>query len=768
MWNEISESRNPRVCVVSRPGQAPSRRFDSVSRAPYDVAFAVSNLSGQQLGHYKVLEPLGAGGMGVVYRAQDSVLGRMVALKVLPTTTSADPDAVNRFRREARTASSLNHPNICTIYGFDDQDGRCYLAMELLEGETLDRRLVQGPLDMAHMLELAIQVADALDAAHSEGILHRDIKPANIFLTRRGQAKVLDFGLAKLAEPPGRRDGGDASTIVQPAFTSVVGTTVGTVAYMSPEQARAETLDSRTDLFSFGVVLYEMATGRITFPGNTTAVIFDGILNRDPTPPSALNAHVSPDIDRIIAKLLEKDRGMRYQTAADLRADLQRMRRDSSARRASAVVAPSVPAARAIDPTATVPPARHSTAADDPSNALTTTVPAAGSATRETAAVPAATTVAAAAAPPPVKRSSTLVLAAVGTVAAAVVAAVLFMPRQSAEPAPLEPVAEAAPEAPPPPPATEPAAPLATPPEPAKVSGVAVPAKNATTAAVVPPGTRPPAKAVPGTAVPGTAVPATPVGTAAPAPAPPDTNAEAATRLEVARAKLKSNLVDQGIADLRAIVSQYPSTSVAADASFLAADTLTRLGRADDAMAAHLEFGNRFGSDARLADSQVTLADLTLKSRQPNREDAARVIFGRAAAAATPGSPTALRALQAKAGIEERRRVRERDATLGRDVPAHLLTLRMLADQFPTSPHGMLALYRLATGWSDVDQWEMAAAAYTDLATRYPTNPHDAWWQLGELYERRLRDDARAKAAYAQVPSTSKRYQDAQRKLTRR
>jgi TolA-binding protein len=282
--------------------------------------------------------------------------------------------------------------------------------------------------------------------------------------------------------------------------------------------------------------------------------------------------------------------------------------------------------------------------------------------------------------------------------------------------------------------------------------------KGAPTPAAVPPGTRPTAKA---------AAVATAAAPTAPAAAPPDTTREAATRLDVARAKLTSNLVDQGLADLRAIVTDYPGTAVAADASFLAADTLARLGRADDAMAAHVEFANRFSSDPRLAESQLALAELTLKSRQPNRDDAARVMFGRAAATA-PGTPTALRALQAKAGIEERRRMRERDARIGREVPAQLLTLRTLADQFPDSPHGMLALNRLAEGWSDLDQWELAAAAYTDLATRYPSNPHDAWWQLGELYERRLRDDARAKAAYAQVPATSKRYQDAQRKLTRR
>ena len=745
-------------------GQYGAVAIDSGQGRPYDGAFAVSNLSGQKLGHYTVLEPLGAGGMGVVYRAQDTMLGRMVALKVLPATSSEDPEAVNRFRREARTASSLNHPNICTIYGFDDQDGRCYLAMELLEGETLDRRLVKGPLEPKSLLDVASQVADALDAAHSEHILHRDIKPANIFLTRRGQTKVLDFGLAKLAEGPLRRAGADNATTLEPTvFTSVVGTTVGTVAYMSPEQARAEELDVRTDLFSFGVVLYEMATGRVSFPGNTTAIIFDGILNRDPTPASALNPLVAPELDRIIAKALEKDRTMRYQTAADLRADLQRLRRDSSKRVTVTGTAARAPEPAPVDPRPADPgpAARHSMMAIDPAAALTVAIPAAPRSTRETAAAPPAPEPPASSPLPSAAvsaggaaastRSPLVLIAGAAAVVAIIAAGVMTMRGGDAAPAEAvttsDPLATATP-APSDVTAATPAAPAATtppgaPPPPLKsATAPAATLAPATKGAVVPP------------------LPATKV-------AAPDLNAEAAKRLEVARAKIGSNLVDQGITDLRAVITEFPTTPIAADAAYLVAETFTRLGRADDAMAAHVEFANRFAGDARLAESQYALGDLTLKSRQPTRDETAREIFGRAAAAA-PGSPTALRALQARIAIEDRRRLKVREAAAGKEVPASLATLRVLADQFPTSPHGMLALFRLGSGYADADQWELAARAWTDLATRYPDNPHDAWWLLGELYERRLRDDGRAKAAYAQVPAISKRYQDAQRKLTRR
>jgi len=725
---------------------------------------------GRLISHYKIVEQIGAGGMGVVYKAEDTRLGRQLALKFLPVDASQDQLALERFQREARAASAFNHPAICTIYDIGEFEGRQFIAMELLDGQPLDQLIGGKSLPMRQVIELGIQIADALDAAHAQGILHRDIKPANIFVTRRGVAKVLDFGLAKLA--PMHRDtyggtGGSAPTIAESLLTTG-GLAVGTVAYMSPEQARGEDLDVRSDLFSLGVVLHEMATGRQAFQGNTTAVVFDAILNRMPPPAASVNPEVPPELERIIDKAIEKDRDLRYQTAADIRSDLQRLKRAresgsaayaaaQSASHTPAGVSGSRPVAGAWPSTPGVAPASSAPAGTPAAS------PAAGSA--PAALSPPVSQPTPAPASPPAKKSGAGLGVGLGAVALLILAGGGFVVWRQMHPA--EPAATVAAPEPAPLAASQPAAAAAAAAAPViPAAATPPPADTTPTPAPAAPSAGPVVK--PRAAAPATSKEPVAKSTATKPSAPPPASAPkepdpVPDAVSAASDALRAGNYDQALGLLQGALGEKPASPGAPEANLLIAHIYERQKRLDAATAKYTEVKNRYPTNPVSAEALVRLADLVQQTKDSNRVQTARQYLTDAVTQ-FPDVAIAPQALSMRAGIEDRENIKVTDATLGRQVPAALVSYRQLSERYPTAGVSELALWKLASFYEDLKRYDLAAEALGTLGTRFPATRYDAWWEAGELYDKRLKDKDKAKDAYSKVPSTSRRYKDAQKK----
>jgi TolA-binding protein/predicted Ser/Thr protein kinase len=636
-------------------------------------------MTGHTVTHYRVGEKLGEGGSAVVYRAEDLALGRAVVIKFI---SSDGAGSVARFQHEARTISSLNHPNICTIYEIGEHEGRHFLAMEMLDGQVLSEALGGRPLPIDRLIDLGTQIADALDAAHAEGVVHRDVKPANIFLTRSGRIKLLDFGVAVMLP---RR--------VDPTTARSLFSTGGTIPYMSPEQARVEDLDHRTDLFSLGIVLYEMATARRPFVGTTASDLLAAIVNQLPTAPRVLNPDMPLELDRIITKALEKNPALRYQTASDLRSDLQRLKRDldraSSAQPQAAGRAPLLKSMRS--------PLWLRTAAFVGASAL------AGSAWLAFTAVKAwsGPTASNDGSKEPVR------------VADVELRAAIERPKPVAAP-----VAERST------PAT-------------RVRQDALPPR-ADAAAASPPA----------------------------APAANDPPPPAVDQFQIARQQIDLKLYDQAIEGLRK-VAQGSHRQKAIDASFLIASIHDARGDTANAMSTYIEIAHRFPEDPRAAEALVRLAESTLTSKGRDKEQDARRTLTELVQR-YPESPWAPRALLMRGDIEARQGAYQRDEMLGGSVPTAAVTYREIAEHYTSSDAAASALNKLARIYSDTKRFDIAAATFQKLAVRDTDDRFDAWFAAGEIYEKRLKDTARARAAYSRVLPSSPHYAEARKRVTNR
>ena len=709
---------------------------------------------GKTVSHYRVLELLGAGGMGVVYKAEDVKLSRLVALKFLPAHRAGDQQASDRFLREARAASAFNHPNICTIYEVDEFEGSQFIAMELLEGHTLEQQVDGRPLALGS----AAGPRDSDCGRAGRGALPRHRPPrhqAGQHLrhdARPGQDPRFRVGEARRCRARAESLGLsiDATRIGSRGLTTK-GVTLGTVAYMSPEQARGENLDGRTDLFSFGVVLYEMATGQRTFLGNTSAVIFDAILNREPRAPMELNPEIPPELERIIAKALEKDRQLRYQTAADLRADLQRVKRERESgqrqfaaahrrwRRRGAGRVGHRRVQRVVPCRLWFRPPRPRRLRSRPTCAVAGRWSAPPSALLR-----------------PLSRRSCCFRRGHE------LRRRRLSPNRSLNSRrPRGPVGPAGPAVPAAPPGAEPSRPPSAPPSvpsspAAASSGSAAPPRSPA---------QPPASPAPPGAV-----------TIVPPPSQADASRAAQVRgkkadpgseeLRVARAKLDAGLYDQALADLKGIVARNPTSPTAPEAYLLIAKAYERQNRLDDAAAAYVELRTKYQSSPAAAEGTFAMAEFVLRSKRSDREQEARGLFDEIPTR-LPDSPWAPRALARKATLEDRAKLRVVDPQLNTSVPAALVSYRTLVERYPSAETTEASLAKLADMYEDLKRFDLAARSLDDLGERFPTGSHDAAWRAAELYDKKIKDMNSARSAYARVPTTSSHYKEAQKRAQR-